>query len=167
MRGTVIQSRGPLRYGIVDGINVRDSRVHNYSSSAVTLQDASVQGGLKKEKGRARKYALRAPVPSSACPPTRKGCSNMAIATVYGSSEALLVVEPLLSEARLTLRRRVAAAARSPRSQFPAARCADRQNPAQAGFCFSAALGGTPSNASACGRVPVSHCNGLHDKREA
>ena len=52
MRGSVIQSRGPLRYGIVDGMNVRDSRVHNYSSSAVTLQDASVQGGLKKEKGR-------------------------------------------------------------------------------------------------------------------
>jgi putative SOS response-associated peptidase YedK len=26
----VIQSSGPIRYGIVDGIDVRDSRVHNY-----------------------------------------------------------------------------------------------------------------------------------------
>jgi putative SOS response-associated peptidase YedK len=26
----VIQSSGPLRYAIVDGLNVRDSRVHNY-----------------------------------------------------------------------------------------------------------------------------------------
>jgi hypothetical protein len=26
----VIQSSGPLRYAIVDGMNVRDSRVHNY-----------------------------------------------------------------------------------------------------------------------------------------
>jgi putative SOS response-associated peptidase YedK len=30
MCGRVIQSSGPLRYGIVDGLNVRDSRVHNY-----------------------------------------------------------------------------------------------------------------------------------------
>ena len=30
MCGRVIQSSGPLRYAIVDGINVRDSRVHNY-----------------------------------------------------------------------------------------------------------------------------------------
>jgi SOS response associated peptidase (SRAP) len=28
--GRVIQSSGPLRYAIVDGMNVRDSRVHNY-----------------------------------------------------------------------------------------------------------------------------------------
>jgi len=28
--GRVIQSSGPLRYTIVDGMNVRDSRVHNY-----------------------------------------------------------------------------------------------------------------------------------------
>jgi hypothetical protein len=26
----VFQSSRPLRYGIVDGLNVRDSRVHNY-----------------------------------------------------------------------------------------------------------------------------------------
>jgi hypothetical protein len=31
MCGRVIQSSGPLRYAIVDGMNVRDSRVHNYS----------------------------------------------------------------------------------------------------------------------------------------
>ena len=31
MCGRVIQSSGPLRYGIVDGLNVRDSRGHNYS----------------------------------------------------------------------------------------------------------------------------------------
>jgi hypothetical protein len=30
MCGRVIQSSEPLRYAIVDGINVRDSRVHNY-----------------------------------------------------------------------------------------------------------------------------------------
>ena len=30
MCGRVIQSSGPLRYGIVDGMHVRDSRVHNY-----------------------------------------------------------------------------------------------------------------------------------------
>jgi putative SOS response-associated peptidase YedK len=30
MCGRVIQSSGPLRYAIVDGMNVRDSRGHNY-----------------------------------------------------------------------------------------------------------------------------------------
>ena len=30
MAGRVIRSSGPLRYAIVDGMNVRDSRVHNY-----------------------------------------------------------------------------------------------------------------------------------------
>jgi hypothetical protein len=30
MCGRVMQSSGPLRYAIVDGMNVRDSRVHNY-----------------------------------------------------------------------------------------------------------------------------------------
>ena len=30
MCGRVIQSSGPLRYAIFDGMNVRDSRVHNY-----------------------------------------------------------------------------------------------------------------------------------------
>jgi putative SOS response-associated peptidase YedK len=30
MCGSVVQSSGPLRYAIVDGMNVRDSRVHNY-----------------------------------------------------------------------------------------------------------------------------------------
>jgi putative SOS response-associated peptidase YedK len=30
MCGRVIQSSAPIRYAIVDGINVRDSRVHNY-----------------------------------------------------------------------------------------------------------------------------------------
>jgi putative SOS response-associated peptidase YedK len=30
MCGRVIQSSGPLRYGLVEGMNVRDSRVHNY-----------------------------------------------------------------------------------------------------------------------------------------
>jgi hypothetical protein len=29
MSGRVIQSSGPLRYAIVDGMNVRDSRMHN------------------------------------------------------------------------------------------------------------------------------------------
>jgi hypothetical protein len=27
--GRVIQSGGPIRYGIVDGVDVRDNRVHN------------------------------------------------------------------------------------------------------------------------------------------
>jgi hypothetical protein len=30
MCGRIIQSSGPLRYAIVDGLNVRGSRVHNY-----------------------------------------------------------------------------------------------------------------------------------------
>ena len=30
MCGRVIQSSAPIRYAIVDGMNVRDSRVHNY-----------------------------------------------------------------------------------------------------------------------------------------
>jgi putative SOS response-associated peptidase YedK len=30
MCGRIIQSGGPLRYAIVDGLNARDSRVHNY-----------------------------------------------------------------------------------------------------------------------------------------
>jgi putative SOS response-associated peptidase YedK len=30
MCGRVVQSSGPIRYAIVDGMNVRDSRVHNY-----------------------------------------------------------------------------------------------------------------------------------------
>jgi hypothetical protein len=30
MCGRIIQSGGPLRYAIVDGMNARDSRVHNY-----------------------------------------------------------------------------------------------------------------------------------------
>jgi hypothetical protein len=30
MCGRVIQISGPLRYAIVDGMNVRNSRVHNY-----------------------------------------------------------------------------------------------------------------------------------------
>jgi putative SOS response-associated peptidase YedK len=30
MCGRIIQSSEPLRYAIVDGMNVRDSRVHNY-----------------------------------------------------------------------------------------------------------------------------------------
>jgi putative SOS response-associated peptidase YedK len=31
MCGRIIQSGGPLRYVIVDGMNVRDRRVHDYS----------------------------------------------------------------------------------------------------------------------------------------
>jgi hypothetical protein len=30
MYGRVIQSSGPLHYAFVDGMNARDSRVHNY-----------------------------------------------------------------------------------------------------------------------------------------
>jgi hypothetical protein len=30
MCGRIIQSSGPLRYAIVDGMNVRDSRLHNH-----------------------------------------------------------------------------------------------------------------------------------------
>jgi hypothetical protein len=41
MCGRVIQSSGPLRYAIVDGMNVRDSRVHNYPArwNAAPSQD--------------------------------------------------------------------------------------------------------------------------------
>jgi hypothetical protein len=30
MCGRIIQSSGPVRYAIVDGMNLRDSRLHNY-----------------------------------------------------------------------------------------------------------------------------------------
>jgi len=30
MCGRVVQSSGPLRYGIVEGMDMRDSRAHNY-----------------------------------------------------------------------------------------------------------------------------------------
>ncbi len=30
MRGRVTQSSAPLRYGIVEGMDMRDSRAHNY-----------------------------------------------------------------------------------------------------------------------------------------
>jgi putative SOS response-associated peptidase YedK len=41
MCGRVIQSSGPLRYAFVDGMNVRDSRVHNYPArwNAAPSQD--------------------------------------------------------------------------------------------------------------------------------
>src|SRR5262249_48798353 len=44
MCGRVIQSSGPLRYAIVDGMNVRDSRVHNYPArwNAAPSQDLLV-----------------------------------------------------------------------------------------------------------------------------
>jgi len=44
MCGRVIQSSGPLRYAIVDGLNVRDSRVHNYPPrwNAATSQELLV-----------------------------------------------------------------------------------------------------------------------------
>ena len=44
MCGGVIQSSGPLRYAIVDGMNVRHSRVHNYPPrwNAAPSQDLPV-----------------------------------------------------------------------------------------------------------------------------
>ena len=39
MCGRVIQSSVPLRYAIVDGPNVRDSRVHNYPPRAYSTTD--------------------------------------------------------------------------------------------------------------------------------
>jgi hypothetical protein len=38
MCGRVIQSSGPIRYGIVEGIDVRDSRVHNYPPGGMPRQ---------------------------------------------------------------------------------------------------------------------------------
>src|SRR6266567_4915679 len=48
MCGRVIQSSGPLRYAIVDGVNVRDSRVHNYPPrwNAAPSQDCT--NGLRR-----------------------------------------------------------------------------------------------------------------------
>jgi hypothetical protein len=40
MCGRVIQSSGPLRYAIVDGMNVRDSHVHNYPPSILRFHAA-------------------------------------------------------------------------------------------------------------------------------
>jgi hypothetical protein len=44
MCGRIIQSSGPLRYAIVDGMNVRDTRVHNYAPrwNAAPSQDVLV-----------------------------------------------------------------------------------------------------------------------------
>ena len=39
MCGRVIQSSGPLRYAIVDGMNIRDSRVHNYPPPSMTCSE--------------------------------------------------------------------------------------------------------------------------------
>ena len=39
MCGRVIQSGGPLRYAIVDGMNIRDSRVHNYPPPSMTCSE--------------------------------------------------------------------------------------------------------------------------------
>jgi hypothetical protein len=41
MCGRIIQTSGPLRYAFVDGMNVRDSRVHNYPPrwNAAALED--------------------------------------------------------------------------------------------------------------------------------
>ena len=48
MCGRVIQSSGPLRYAIVDGMNVRDSRVHNYPRrwNAAPSQELLSPGGF-------------------------------------------------------------------------------------------------------------------------
>jgi NADP-dependent 3-hydroxy acid dehydrogenase YdfG len=42
--GRVIQSSGPLRYAIVDGMNVRDSRVHNYPPRWNAAPQPSISG---------------------------------------------------------------------------------------------------------------------------
>jgi putative SOS response-associated peptidase YedK len=42
MCGRVIQSSGPLRYAIVDGMNVRDSRLNNYPPNAAPSQELLV-----------------------------------------------------------------------------------------------------------------------------
>jgi hypothetical protein len=48
MCGRVIQSSGPVRYAIVDGMNVRDSRVHNYPPrwNAAPSQELLLQAWL-------------------------------------------------------------------------------------------------------------------------
>jgi putative SOS response-associated peptidase YedK len=47
MCGRVIQSSGPLRYGIVEGMDMRDSRVHNYPPrwNGAPSQELLVIGG--------------------------------------------------------------------------------------------------------------------------
>jgi hypothetical protein len=41
MCGRIIQSSEPLRYAIVDGMNVRDSRVHNYPPAGMARRAKS------------------------------------------------------------------------------------------------------------------------------
>ncbi len=42
MCGRVIQSSGPLRYAILEGMHVRDSRVHNYPSEAQSRSEEGI-----------------------------------------------------------------------------------------------------------------------------
>ena len=60
MWGRVIQSSGPLRYAIVDGMRVRDSRVHNYPPrwNAAPSQDLLVIRRNHERRGVARPIAL-------------------------------------------------------------------------------------------------------------
>jgi hypothetical protein len=46
----MIQSSGTLRYAIVDGLNVRDSRVHNYPLrwNAAPSQELLVSGAITR-----------------------------------------------------------------------------------------------------------------------
>ena len=121
-------------------MNVRDSRVYNYSSAARRV------GSRRPQKKGVQEVCPPRPCTLLGVSPTRKGCSNSSIATVYGSSEALLVVEPLLSEALLILRRRVAAAASTPRSPLPDAPTS--KAPRQAGNACELALGARPTESA-------------------
>jgi len=61
MCGRVIQSSGPLRYAIVDGMNVRDSRLHNYPPrwNAAPSQELLVirRNHIRPTKSRWTRYA--------------------------------------------------------------------------------------------------------------
>jgi hypothetical protein len=64
MCGRVIQSSGPLRYAIVDGLNVRDGRVHNYpversaEPGATVVREKLDQGQEPWKPGSLRKGLL-------------------------------------------------------------------------------------------------------------
>ena len=81
MCGRIIHSSAPLRYAIVDGMNVRDSRVHNYpprwkaQSSRFPRSDPRLfnpralgrafRNEMRKRANRVPRYVLQLPAAAS------------------------------------------------------------------------------------------------------
>jgi len=52
MCGRVIQASGPVRYAIVDGLKVRDSRLSNYRGAGMALQAKNFLSFDRTQDGR-------------------------------------------------------------------------------------------------------------------